>query len=225
MKPGMIAAAILTLAWGGTPHGGQPASPAGGSRAFDGTQPAGQPAPHTPGHDHGAPGTAVTYAELQRTTEQLAAARDATMKYQDVRVAEADGYRPIGPHVPGMGLHYVRAGDRHAFSITNPPILLYEQDAMAPRGLRLVGVSYLLIAPSDPGGQPANAPFPKALASWHKHNNVCVLPDNSASVELTEAQCTSRGGRFTAETSWMVHAWIWKDSPTGVFSPTNPLVK
>src|SRR5262249_3801983 len=107
----------------------------------------------------------------------------------------------------------------------NPPILLYERDAAAPNGMRLVGVSYLFVAPGDADGQPADPPFPKALASWHKHNNVCVLPDNSASVELNETQCTSRGGRFTAETSWMVHAWIWKDSPAGVFSPTNPLVK
>jgi hypothetical protein len=42
---------------------------------------------------------------------------------------------------------------------------------------------------------------------------------------LWASQCTARGGRFTAETNWMVHAWIRKDSPAGVFSPTNPLVK
>jgi hypothetical protein len=102
---------------------------------------------------------------------------------------------------------------------------LYERDATAASGLRLVGVSYLVVSPAGADGQPTNSPFPKALAGWHRHNNVCVLPDKSASVELTEAQCTTRGGRFTAETSWMVHAWIWKDSPAGVFSPTNPLVK
>ena len=176
-------------------------------------------------HAHGAPVAAITFAELERTAEELAAARRATEKYQDVRTAEASGYRAIGPNVPGMGIHYVRQSDPQRFSITEPPILLYERDAAAPGGLRLVGVSYLLVAPGDADGQPANPPFPKALASWHKHNNVCVLPDNSASVELSEAQCTSRGGRFTAETSWMLHAWIWKDSPAGVFSSTNPLVK
>jgi hypothetical protein len=94
-----------------------------------------------------------------------------------------------------------------------------------PSGLRLVGVSYLFVAPSDADGQPANPPFARTLASWHKHNNICVLPDNSASADLTEEQCGARGGRFTAETSWIVHAWIWKDSPAGVFSPTNSLVK
>ena len=175
--------------------------------------------------EHGSPVPAVSFTELQQTAEQLAAARLATTKYQDVRAAEADGYRAIGPDVPGMGIHYVREGTSGGFSISEPPILLYERDATAASGLRLVGVSYLVVSPADADGQPTNPPFPKALAGWHRHNNVCVLPDKSASVELTEAQCTSRGGRFTAETSWMVHAWIWKDSPAGVFSPTNPLVK
>jgi len=175
-------------------------------------------------HAHGPSVPAITFAELQQTTEQLAAARQATAKYQDVHAAEADGYRAIGPDVPGMGIHYVRRGTPKTFSIGEPPILLYEKDPTTA-SLRLVGVSYLVVAPSGADGQPISSPFPKALASWHKHNNVCVLPDNSASVELTEAQCTGRGGHFTAETSWMVHAWIWKDSPTGVFSPTNPSVK
>ena len=176
-------------------------------------------------HDHGNGKAALTYAELQRTSEQLAAAREATAKYQNVRLAEADGYRAIGPHVPGLGVHYVRGGTPDRFSITEPPVLLYERDSAATGGLRLVGVMYLLIAPMGADAQPQAPPFPKALASWHKHNNVCVLPDNSASVELTEVQCRAQGGRFTDETSWMVHAWIWKDSPAGVFSPTNPLVK
>jgi hypothetical protein len=57
-----------------------------------------------------------------------------------------------------------------------------------------------------PTGNARIRPFPKSLASWHKQNNVCVLRDYSASIELTEPQCTERGGRFTAETSWMVHA-------------------
>jgi hypothetical protein len=202
-------------------HADQAGSPPAVSHAHHGDQ---TPAPAM-GHAHGAPVPAISFAELQQTAERLAAARQATEKYQDVRTAEAAGYHAVGPNVPGMGMHYVRGDSSRPFSITDPPILLYERDGAVPGSLRLVGVSYLLVAPSDPDGQPANPPFPKALASWHKHNNVCVLPDRGASVDLSESQCTSRGGRFTAETSWMVHAWIWKDSPSGVFSPTNPLVK
>jgi len=42
---------------------------------------------------------------------------------------------------------------------------------------------------------------------------------------LGDEQCKADGGRFTALTQWMIHAWIWKDSPAGVFSPTNPNVQ
>ncbi|HKA60147.1 MAG TPA: hypothetical protein VKD28_16135 [Gemmatimonadales bacterium] len=175
-------------------------------------------------HQHGDGTPAVTYAELQRTSAQLAEARTATAKYQDVRVAETDGYVRIGPFVPGLGVHYVRGGTPARFSITEPPILLYEPDATAAGGLRLIGVSYLLVAPTGSDSQPEAPPFPKALASWHKHNNVCVLPDNSATIQLTEQQCRIQSGKFTAETSWMLHAWIWKDNPMGAFSFTNPLV-
>ena len=218
--------AVAAIALGETPlRGGQSHPPNSTPQIGHAGQ---TPSPTMAGaatHSHGTPVPAVTFAELKHTAEQLDAAREATKKYQDVRTAEAAGYRAVGPNVPGMGLHYVRQADHQKFSITEPPILLYEREPAGQGFLRLVGVSYLLVAPTDADGQPANPPFPKALASWHKHNNVCVLPDNSASVDLTASLCTARGGRFTAETSWMLHAWIWKDSPAGVFSPTNPLVR
>jgi hypothetical protein len=224
----LVSGLVLAIASG--VHLGQ-AAQSGASASGSIQQPVAPPATSPSGHQHGSDNShgaatpAITYAELQRTNDQLAAAHQATAKYQDVRVAEADGYRAIGPNTPGMGTHYVRLGNHNRLSVTEPPILLYEQDPSAPNGLRLVGVSYLLVAPMGADGQPATSPFPKALATWHKHNNVCVLPDNSASVQLTEEQCKAKGGNFTSETSWMLHAWIWKDSPSGVFSPTNPLVK
>jgi len=106
-----------------------------------------------------------------------------------------------------------------------PSILLYGKDPKGSRGHHLVGVSYLLNAPVGPDGQPVNSPFPKALAQWHKHRQVCVLPNSDATVDLTEGQCKARKGEFIPETPWMVHAWIWQDSPAGVFSFTNPTVK
>jgi hypothetical protein len=189
----------------------------------------GDHAPHHGGmpmamHEH-ASGAPVSYAELKDTVAELETAQRATDKYHDVRVAEADGYRAIGPDVPGMGIHYVLQRAQRGFAVDQPPILLYESDAKVPGGMALVGVSYLLVAPEGEDGQPLNAPFPKALAKWHRHENICVLPDRSTPKDVTEAQCTARGGHFTAETQWMVHAWIWKDSPLGVFSPMNPNVR
>lgn len=174
-------------------------------------------------HEHGGNVAPVSYEELTRTASQLEAARRATAKYQDVRVAEADGYRAMGPDVAGMGIHYV-GSHSSGFDVERPEILLYEKNADVPGGLSLVGVSYLLRAETDTDGQPKNPPFPKSLASWHRHTNLCVFPDRSVKGDLNETDCVAKGGRFNALTQWMLHAWIWKDSPTGVFSPTNPTV-
>lgn len=174
-------------------------------------------------HEHAA-GAPVSYTELKATLDKLERARQSTAKYKDVRVAESDGYRAIGPDVAGMGLHYVLNAEQNGFDIEKPPILLYEKDPSVPGGYALVGVSYLLSAPAGPDGQPLNAPFPKSLAVWHRHENICVLPDRSTPHGLSEQQCVEKGGHFTGETQWMVHAWIWKDSPQGVFSPKNSTV-
>jgi hypothetical protein len=175
-------------------------------------------------HDHGT-AVPVSYAELTKTASMLQAARHATEKYKDVRVAEADGYGQIGPDVPGMGMHFVGTRTGTEFDVEHPSILLYEKDASATNGYALVGVSYLLNAPEGPDGQPSDPPLPKSLASWHRHANICVLADRSVKTGLTADKCAAQGGDFTAETQWMIHAWIWKDSPAGVFSPTNSTVR
>lgn len=195
----------------------------------------GRQQPSTPGmadmhHAHGA-AVPVSYAELKDTVNMLDRARQATAKYQDVRVAEAEGYQATGPEVPGMGKHFVRSrqtagagpsSDPMGFDAEQPPILLYEANPSAAGGYSLVGVSYLLDSAEGADGQPLNPPIPKSLAVWHRHENICVLPDRSTPNGLTEGQCRERGGRFIAQTQWMIHAWIWKESPLGVFSGTNP---
>jgi hypothetical protein len=168
-------------------------------------------------------GVAVTFADLQSTVEALKRAQSATEKYQDVRAAEADGYRVFGPYVAGMGFHYVNTRlARVGFDAEHPPILLYEKDDGAASGLRLVGVSYTLPVHAGDDGQPVVAPFPRALAAWHKHANICLFANRSVRTKLNDMECIQQGGRFIAETDWMLHAWIWKDNPAGVFSPTNP---
>jgi hypothetical protein len=172
-----------------------------------------------PSHAGGAP---VSYAELKNTVALLERAQKATAKYQDVHVAEAEGYQVVGPDVPGMGVHFVLTLEPNGFDVEKPPILLYQK---TPTGYTLVGVSYLWSAAEGPDGQPLDPPFPKSLARWHRHGNVCVLPHLENPHGLTEAQCREQGGRFVAKTQWLVHAWIWKDNPSGVFSPENPALR
>jgi hypothetical protein len=167
----------------------------------------------------------ISYVEMKNTVADLERARQATAKYLDVRVAEADGYQPFGDEFPGMGAHFVRTMEVKDFDIEKPPILLYHKDPSAPGGYSLVGVGYLWNAPAGPDGQPLNPPFPKSLARWHRHENICMLPNLANPHELSETQCRERGGQFLAQTHWLVHAWIWKDNPAGVFTPENPDLK
>ncbi len=74
-------------------------------------------------------------------------------------------------------------------------------------------------------GQPLNPPFPKSLALWHRHENICVLPHLGTLHALSESQCREQGGHFIAKTQWLVHAWIWKENPAGIFSAENPALR
>jgi len=167
----------------------------------------------------------ISYTEMKNTVADLERARQATAKYKDVQVAEADGYQQLGSEFPGMGAHFVRTLEVNQFQIENPPILLYHHDPTAPGGYSLVGVAYLWNGPEGPDGQPLNPPFPKSLARWHRHNNICMLPGLDNPHALNENECREKGGRFVAQTQWLVHAWIWQDNPAGVFTPENTALK
>ncbi len=59
----------------------------------------------------------ISYTEMKNTVAELERARQATAKYQDVRVAEADGYQALGGEFPGMGAHFVRTMEVSNFEI------------------------------------------------------------------------------------------------------------
>ena len=168
---------------------------------------------------------AISLAEMKTTVADLERARQATAKYKDVHLAEADGYQQLGTEFPGMGIHFVRTLEVNKFEIENPPILLYHQDPSTPGGYLLVGVGYLWNGPEGPDGQPLNPPFPKSLAHWHRHDNICMLAGLDNPHQLNETQCREKGGHFVAQTQWLVHAWIWRDNPAGIFTPENPAIK
>ena len=184
-----------------------------------------QPASGMMAHEGHSAAVGVSYAELKNTVAQLERAKQATAKYQDVHVAEADGYHQVGPDFPGMGVHFVQTLEPKSFDVEKPPILLYEKNSSAPGGYSLVGVVYLWKAAAGPDGQPVDSPFPKSLARWHRHTNICMAPGLDNPHGLTEEQCREKGGHYIADVPWMLHAWIWKDSPSGVFSPENPALQ
>src|ERR1700722_17919533 len=116
----------------------------------------------------------LSFTELQQTASDLDRAKKATAKFQDVHAAEAAGYQKLGGDFPGMGTHYVLTMEATKFDVEKPPILLYVKGADG--GYTLGGVGYLFDAPAGPDGQPVNPPFPKSLALWNQHENICMLP-------------------------------------------------
>jgi hypothetical protein len=103
---------------------------------------------------------------------QLAALRQATVQYQDVHVAIADGYAPAGGCVEHMGHHFVRGnpmavtpGDLDAL---DPNILVYAEQ---PNGrFRLVAVEWGVAGDAELYGQgfdtPGGGPPFHTLHAW-----------------------------------------------------------
>lgn len=139
----------------------------------------------------------------------LAAVRRATARYQRVDQALADGYgtvarsgcveHPVDPETFGaMGDHYInldRLLDGGALDPAAPEVVLYEPQKNGR--LRLVAVEYIVPFSVEP--RPADGGTAPELLGQTFH------PSEPA------------GG-------WALHAWVWKDNPTGMFKDWNPRV-
>jgi hypothetical protein len=168
-------------------------------------------------HSHGKPGP-VTPAEARVLDRQLAAAKKATARYRDIDVARKDGYFQVTQFIPGLGLHMVNLHiPSNVFDPAHPQILLYWP---RPSGkMVLAGVAYQFAHTSDtpPAG------FAGGSDVWHYHTNLCFLPGGSVTISSADG-CKLAHGFFQAQTAWLLHAWIWKTNPDGVFTEYNPNV-
>jgi hypothetical protein len=142
-----------------------------------------------------------------RTTPTMPAADEraamvATARYQDVAVAEADGWSSTLDSLGcfedatrgGMGVHYVNDDvmDR-VVDVAAPEALVYELDEDGA----IVGlVAHEYIVPVDAW----TSPEPPRLfdMDFHRHP---VLP------------------------LWVLHAWLWKPNTAGMFADWNPAVR
>jgi hypothetical protein len=175
-------------------------------------------------HDHGVE-VNVSWEQLREVDGLLTRAKAATDQFRDVNAAYAAGYIQVTQVVPGLGAHFVQPALLAAgrFDVEHPAILLY--DRAADGGFELVGVSWSM--PKRPGNDtPPPAPFGD-LATWHYHTDLCFSqragsPFVSAN---TAAACRAQGGAWVRETGWMMHAWLFRPSPEGVFSHQNSSIK
>lgn len=132
--------------------------------------------------------------------------KDATERFRDVSVAEAEGYAldfgcVSGPDLGAMGMHYVNGtlvGDG-VLDATRPEIVIYEP---LPDGrLRLIGADYLVLADA-----------------WHA-NNTAPPQLGGQLLHLFESP-----NRFGLPAFYTLHVWAWKENPNGAFVNWHPKV-
>lgn len=185
------------------------------------------------GHVHDGPHLRLTLARAATASDSIRAdsialvLRDAIVKYRNVRVAEADGFRMFAPGTPQRVYHFtkwenaVRA--ELTFDATRPTSLLYTRDSAGR--FHLVGAMFT--APVRSSDDDLNARVPLGVARWHLHTDICLprrLRDRAewartrnglplfgpASPIATEADCRAVGGRFRKRVfNWMVHANVF----------------
>lgn len=135
---------------------------------------------------------------------QIASLRGATARFHRVEVALEEGYAPFGgcfsdPIEGGMGYHYANEAliADPAIDPLRPELLVYES---RPNGeLRLVAVEYITFVSAWHG---AGNVAPPALFGQEFHVNPDLLE----------------------EPFYVLHAWAWKNNPSGILSDWNPNV-
>ena len=158
-------------------------------------------------------GAVRTTAAQEPYKAQIDALRKAMEKYKDYKVAVRDLYLSTvgcvhysGEKMPGhmeypkgaMGVHFVNLTIRGAPDPMKPNILIYEP---AGKELQLVAVEWLIPLTPNTKKRPTlfGRPFDGPMEGHEP-----LIPKSYVHYDL--------------------HAWLFKDNPNGMFSPTNPKV-
>lgn len=168
----------------------------------------------------------LTPADSVRAAHVIDELRQAVVRYQDVRVAEADGYRMFAPQLKNQPqYHFTRnwnaIRNTFGFDPARPTSLLYKRNARGE--MVLTGAMYT--ASKRTTEDELNERVPLSVARWHRHVNWCV-PKRSEKDRwfeakdgrpifgplgvATEEECKAAGGRFIEQAfGWMVHANVF----------------
>jgi hypothetical protein len=148
----------------------------------------------------------VTQGQQSNANALVQIVRDSTERFNDVTVAEAEGYAlqfgcVSGDDFGAMGLHYVNGAlvSSGVLDATRPQIVIYE--ATPNGGLRLIGADYLLIA--DAWDKAHSGP-PELMGQFF---HLFTSPN-----------------RFGLPAFYTLHVWAWKENPKGAFVNWHPNV-
>ncbi|MGB8685531.1 MAG: hypothetical protein WCD12_21815 [Candidatus Binatus sp.] len=163
-------------------------------------------------------------ADKARAASLVTDLQHALAKYQDYRIAEADGFEPFHPEfkVPEVGFWKRSSDPKSAFSISDPTSLLYQPTSDG--GYKLVGATY--IDQNDTGEDQLDQLVPLSVARWHRDVNLC-LPARSTDKKTvdgtkfgfngsiaTRQACDAAGGKFYPQLSgWTLQVRPWEQNP------------
>ncbi|MGB8685449.1 MAG: hypothetical protein WCD12_21395 [Candidatus Binatus sp.] len=134
----------------------------------------------------------MTPADTERGEKIIATMRAKLAKYEDYKVAIADGYQPYMESVPQDVYHFANReltaseymGD---FDLAHPGSLLYEKKMFG--GYKLVGAMY--DAPEGDTPEQLDALIPLSLSHWHAHTNIC-LPNGVTEADVMNGNIAAR---------------------------------
>ncbi|MBV9180938.1 MAG: hypothetical protein JO356_06465 [Acidobacteria bacterium] len=169
--------------------------------------------------------------DQEKADQVVAAARTVAAKYQDYKVALADGYKIFLPNLPQKQYHFTNywngflAGNR--FDPNRPTSLLYEKIG---EDYKLIGVMYT--AKKDASEDELNSRIPLSIAQWHAHVNLCLpprerqreaIPPNAkfglAGSIFSKEQCDQAGGKFLPQIfGWMVHVYPFEQKGQDIWA-------
>jgi hypothetical protein len=159
-------------------------------------------------HSHApAPQQEMTQEQHRNAGALLKIVRESTERFQDVKVAENEGYAlqfgcVSGDDFGAMGLHYVNGAlvNSGVIDATHPQIVLYEAQ---PNGsLKLTGADYLVLADAWDASHPG------------------VTPQLMGQIFHYFAS----PNRFGLPAFYTLHVWAWKENPMGAFVNWHPHV-
>ncbi len=166
----------------------------------------------------------------KRGEEIVAALRPSIVKYEDYKVALADGYQIFPPNIPQPQYHFTNYRyafeAQFAFNPEHPTSLLYKK---VGDGYKLLGAMYT--APKNFSENQLNDRVPLSVARWHRHVNLC-MPPKGTSLEQTDRKqfgfqgsiataeaCEAAGGRWVPQIfGWMVHVYPFEKDAEKVWA-------
>lgn len=162
----------------------------------------------------------VTHPGYEENKEQIDVLKKAIDKYQDIKVADKDGFIPVSVHVPMMGYHFV-----------NPSITEFEPDKPSTLLYTYENDKFVLVAAEWGTTDPENTPSPVNGVEWEMVHEASAHYDDLSELAAPTPEDVLQvnpetGAKFTEwhPDFWGIHVYTHIENPEGPFAASNPNV-